>query len=184
MMEEKERDNKLEKKKTITIICICFIGALLFIITGVFKQNDVKAEKNQNTQQKTAETAEETVKKKNPSSLTTEDIEILKDNADSEPVDTSEELNATYNEAFHLEDIPDETLALINNDTERMSNCIQETLYANGYYDYTKARFEDVVEIDYSAQTVTVNMKVYANQVLDTSVIYHRNTDVWETVIW
>lgn len=183
-MEEKKREDNIEKKKKVAILSICFIGALIFIITGVFKQAGAKTEKQQNTQQENTETELDTVKKKNPDTLTADDIEVLKDNADSEPVDTSDELDATYNDSFQLEGIPDETLALINNDTQRMSNCIQETLYANGYYDYTKARFEDVVEIDYSAQTVTVNMKVYANKVLDTSVIYHRDTDVWETVIW
>lgn len=183
-MEENKKNDKIERNKKIAILCICFIGALMFIISSIFKEAGIKSNNQQNTQQKQVETKKETIKKKNPEELTVEDIENLKQNADSEPVDTSDELNATYNAEFHLEDIPEETLSLINNDTERMSNCMQETLYANGFYDYTKARFEDVVEIDYSAQTVTINMKVYANQVLDTSVIYHRNTDVWETVIW
>lgn len=184
-MANNKKDDKTERRKTIAIVCICFVGAALLLITSVLKQSNAKAEENKNSQNNQQEkTVVDTIKEKKPENLTAEDIEILKDNADSEPVDTSDELEATYNDDFQLEGIPEETLALINNDTQRMSDCIQETLYRNGYYDYTKARFEDVVEIDYSELTVTVNMKVYANQVVDTSVIYHRDTDIWETVIW
>lgn len=190
-MEERNTENG-KPKKNLVLVGVCFLGAFIFIITSIisYKYGDDKKDVTDKTIEQTQiEQEKQTIKKENTenaqsSDISEEELEELKENADSEPFDTSDEEEAKYNNGFNIEGIPEETLVLVNNDIERMNSNIQETLYANGFYDYSKAVFEDYVEIDYRKETVTISLKVYANEMVDISAIYHRNTDDWETVIW
>ena len=183
------KEEKSKSNKNLVIMGICFLGAFIFIVTSVISYKygeDRKDKTNEKVQQTQEQIEKQTVKKENVNSteISSETLEELKANADADPIDTYDEEEATYNPNFKCEGIPEETLALVNNDTDRMNNNIQETLYANGFYSYERAVFEELVEIDYSVETVSISLKVYANQTVNISAIYHRDTDSWETVIW
>ena len=196
MNNEKNNENKDERenKKRIILICVCFIGAIIFMITS-YTSYKYGNKDNQNTQDESSQNAnnekqddefqiDSTYSNESRQELTTEEIEQLLENADTEPLDQTEAVDTTYNSDFNITGFNDELLPFIDNDLQGMSENIQETLYANGYYDYTSASFKDQADLDYRKASVTLYFLAYCNTDVNISVTYYRDKHTWYTQIW
>lgn len=185
MGNDKETNDK-KKDDLFKIVCIGGIVVFLFLAVYSFasnKKDKLNVETRQETYQEESSDSEtedfEDVA--NTDTGTEQNTQVLTASPETEEWQDDD---ATYNDGFHYEGFPDELLPMVDNDTDGMLKNMQEVLYANGYYSYTEARFQDYAEIDYSAQTVSLSYEVIANETVNVSAVYSRNTKTWNTIIW
>lgn len=168
-------------KKQIVIVLVCFLAAIVFLVTSIIphKYRDGKA--IESTQKKTEKA--EIIKNNNGS---TDSVEYAVNMESEKPLGRAEEEREypIYQENFKLENLNEELLPFVGNDTTKMIESIQKTLYENGFYDYSSAVFENLVEFDYLKNTITFSFSVKANKAVNISLIYYREAQEWITQIW
>ena len=175
-------------KKQLAIALVCFLGAIIFAITSIIPHKYDKGKVIEDTQSVKAEDKAEEIdvvgKEENSkydtyneTSWNTEISEI------SEEMESEQEYQM-YQENFKLEKLNEELLPFVENDTAGMMESIQKTLYENGFYDYSSAIFNDFVEFDYSKYTISFSFLVQANETVNMTVIYYRESKQWISQIW
>lgn len=196
MENNKDKNNK---KKDKMLMRLCIGGIVLFLFLTIYsfatnKKDKLNAESSQESNQEDGSDFDTLYDYDNFSGSDQEnstDTETdVAANAEADSADTEQDAeewqddDSTYNEDFHYNSFPEELLPMVDNDTDGMIKNMQEVLFENGYYSYTEARFQDYVEIDYAAQTVSLSYEVFANETVNVSAVYSRNTKTWNTVIW
>lgn len=179
---------KNDKKKDSAMIGICIAGIVIFLFLTIFSfVSNQKEKSSTDSEQETYQEETTTIETDNIINTTNDtaviepETQVLTSSSDMEEWQDD---SSTYDENFHYTRFPDELLPMVDNDTDGMLKSMQEVLYANGYYSYTEARFQDYVELDYAAQTVSLSYEILANETVNVSAVYSRNTKTWNTVIW
>lgn len=170
-------------KKQLGIALVCFLGAVIFIITSIIPRKYDKGKLVEDTQS----IKEEVNVVENEGS--NEYAPIIEDSWNTENLEISAKMEVEqeypmFQENFKLERLNEELLPFVENDTAGMMESIQKTLYENGFYDYSSAIFNDFVEFDYSKYTISFSFLVQANETVNMTVIYYRESKQWITQIW
>lgn len=104
--------------------------------------------------------------------------------ADSTQADTSMDSDYIINPNFKISGLDTDTVSIIDNSIDSLSQAIQNELYKNGFFKYTEAISTGHTEIDNDAHTVTINFNVYANKTLILDAIYNKSDHSWKIIIW
>lgn len=168
-------------KKQIGIALVCFLAAIVFLVTSIIPHKYQDGKVIESTQKKTEEV--ETIRNNVGNA---DSIEHIASTELAESLGETEEEREypIYQEDFKLENLNEELLPFVGNDTTKMIESIQKTLYENGFYDYSSAVFENIVEFDYLKNTITFSFSVKANKEVNISLIYYREAQEWITQIW
>lgn len=163
----------------IVIVALAFLGYGIYEYVDAKQQIEKKNEKDFYVDDDAGYTESDTSVV--PDTDNVESYVTDENNQSSNLTESERSDDEIVSEQFVIEGLDDTALQMINQDQQGLSEALQESLYYNGYYNYTKA----VVDEYYSKDNiVSINMSVTANEQLDIEAEYYLEDQSWYIRYW
>lgn len=187
-----KEEKNLEEKKHLVIGTICIgmaiLSAIIFVFS-LFNKKENELEQWNNTENNS--NAESTENFSYEEFFDVEEIaaieEISTENMNLEEDDWSgfiSDEKPIVLDDFKITGLSKEQIDSVGGDISTLSQIIQETLYAHGYFGYTEAVSTGTVITDDAKTMITMNFDVTANENVNLDAVYYLNEDKWQINIW
>lgn len=95
-------------------------------------------------------------------------------------VDTTIDADYIINKNFQLVGMEEAVLPFIDNDVDTLVTSLQQYLYTQGYYQYTKAVMDENVQLNVKEKEISLVFVVAASTECYIKATYRQKTKVWE----
>lgn len=173
-----------EEKKTVIVGITCIVLAAVF--GAIFLLNTFHKKKNDDEflKEETEQSSEDVFSYAEFLGLETErEDENVMETKDDWAGYITDDTPVKY-ESFVVNGLSKEQVQAVDGDIEGLKDCIQETLYFNGYYDYREATSTGTVEWDDARTMITFNFDVKANEDVNVDATYYTQEKIWRVNVW